>query len=50
MEANEANYVVMIAVFLIWSGIFFYIFALDKKVKRLERAFEADKSENKAGN
>lgn len=32
----NANFIVMIAVFIIWIGIFGYLFNLDKKVKKLE--------------
>jgi CcmD family protein len=32
----DANYIVMIAVFIIWTGIFLFVLSLDKKVKKLE--------------
>ena len=32
----NANLIVMIAVLIIWIGIFGYLFNLDKKVKKLE--------------
>lgn|GEM_PF-476223 len=31
----EANYVAMIVILLIWLGVFFYIFRLDRKVQKL---------------
>jgi CcmD family protein len=36
----DANYIVMIAVLIIWSGIFAYIFALDRKVTGWEKRRE----------
>ncbi len=33
----DANYIVMIVVLIIWTGIFVYLFSLDKKIDRLKR-------------
>ncbi len=33
----NANYIVLIAVLIIWVGIFLYLVSIDKKVKRMER-------------
>jgi CcmD family protein len=40
----DANYIVMIVVLVIWTGIFFYLFSLDKKVKKMKR--DNKRSEN----
>jgi CcmD family protein len=32
----DANYVVMTVTLIIWLGIFLYLLALDRKVRRLE--------------
>ncbi|MGH2575148.1 MAG: CcmD family protein [Ignavibacteria bacterium] len=34
---QHSYYVVLIIVLIIWVGFFFYLFTLDRKVKRLER-------------
>lgn len=36
----DANYVVMIAVLIIWTGIFLYLVTLDRKVTKLEKKDE----------
>lgn len=30
------NYIVMAVTLLVWVGLFFFLFSLDKKVKKLE--------------
>ena len=35
LEQNPM-YVVMIIVLMIWTGLFFYLFKIDKRVKELE--------------
>ena len=34
---NNSLYIVLIIVLMIWSGISFYLFSLDRKVGRLEK-------------
>lgn len=34
---NNSIYIVMLIVMIIWIGIFGYVWALDKKVKKLEQ-------------
>jgi len=36
----DSNYVVMIVTLIIWVGLFFYLFSLDRKVKKLEEKNE----------
>lgn len=33
---DNSRYLVMLIVLIIWIGIFFYLWKLDKKVKKLE--------------
>ncbi|MEO6694081.1 MAG: CcmD family protein [Ignavibacteria bacterium] len=39
---NNSMYIVMLIVFIIWIGIFGYIWTLDKKVKKLEQSKRSD--------
>jgi len=32
----DSNYVVLSVTLIIWVGLFFYLFSLDRKVKKLE--------------
>jgi CcmD family protein len=34
---NNSLYVVLAIVLMIWAGIVFFLFSIDKKVKRLEK-------------
>ena len=34
---NNAIYIVMIIVLIVWGGIFFYLFSLDKRIKIVEK-------------
>jgi CcmD family protein len=34
--SNNAIYIVMIIVLIVWAGIFFYLFSLDKRIKSVE--------------
>ena len=34
----DNNYIVMIVVLIIWTGIFMYLFSLDKKMDHLKRS------------
>ena len=35
--SNNAIYIVMIIVLIVWAGIFFYMFSLDKRIKSIEK-------------
>lgn len=37
---NNAIYIVLIIVMLTWSGIFTYLFTLDKRLKELKKEVE----------
>jgi len=34
---SNAIYIVMIIVLIVWAGIFFYMLALDKRIKNVEK-------------
>ena len=40
---NNAIYIVMIIVLMVWAGIFFYMLALDKRIKNVEKEKSADR-------
>ncbi|MDR3668093.1 MAG: CcmD family protein [Ignavibacteriaceae bacterium] len=40
---NNAIYIVMIIVLIVWTGIFFYLFNLDKRIKNVEKEFKNSK-------
>jgi CcmD family protein len=40
---NNAIYIVMIIVLIVWTGIFFYLFNLDKRIKNFEKEFKNNK-------
>jgi len=40
---DNAIYIVMIIVLIVWVGIFFYMFALDKRLKSIEKEITGDK-------
>ncbi|MGB5289372.1 MAG: CcmD family protein [Ignavibacteriaceae bacterium] len=40
---SNAIYIVMIIVLIVWVGIFFYMFALDKRLKSIEKEITGDK-------
>jgi CcmD family protein len=40
---NNAIYIVMIIVLIVWTGIFFYLFNLDKRMKIFEKEFKNNK-------
>ncbi len=42
---NNAIYIVMIIVLLVWAGIFFYLNNLDKRIKTVEKEINGDKNE-----
>lgn len=35
--SNNAIYIVMIIVLIVWAGIFFYLFSLDRRIKSVEK-------------
>jgi len=35
----------MIIVLIVWTGIFFYLFTLDKRIKNVEKELSGDKNE-----
>ncbi|MCU0332901.1 MAG: CcmD family protein [Ignavibacteriaceae bacterium] len=40
---SNAIYIVMIIVLIVWVGIFLYMFALDKRLKSIEKEISGDK-------
>ena len=42
---NNAIYIVMIIVLIVWVGIFFYLLNLDKRIKIIEKEIDGDKYE-----
>ena len=42
---NNAIYIVMIIVLIVWIGIFFYMMTLDKRLKSIEKEITGDKNE-----
>lgn len=41
---NNAIYIVMIIVLIVWTGIFFYLLNLDKRIKNIEKEFKNNKN------
>ena len=37
----DSNYVVLVVTLIVWVGLFFYLFSLDRKVKKLEEKNES---------
>jgi CcmD family protein len=33
----DANYIVMIIVLIVWTGLFIYLFMLDRRIRKLEK-------------
>jgi CcmD family protein len=44
LEKNSI-YIVMVIVLIVWTGIFFYLFNLDKRLKNVEKEFLGEKNE-----
>ncbi|MBT8380625.1 MAG: CcmD family protein [Ignavibacteria bacterium] len=42
---NNALYIVMIIVLIVWAGIFFYMLSLDKRIKNVEKELVGEKNE-----
>ena len=42
---NNAIYIVMIIVLIVWAGIFFFLNNLDKRIKIVEKEINGDKHE-----
>jgi len=42
---NNAIYIVMIIVLIVWIGIFLYMITLDKRLKSIEKEIIGDKDE-----
>jgi CcmD family protein len=42
---NNAIYIVMIIVLIVWAGIFFFLNNLDKRIKIVEKEIKGDKHE-----
>ncbi|MFZ2324645.1 MAG: CcmD family protein [Ignavibacteriaceae bacterium] len=43
--SQNAIYIVMIIVLIVWAGIFLYMLSLDKKIKKIEKEMLGDKNE-----
>jgi CcmD family protein len=43
--SQNAIYIVMIIVLIVWAGIFGYMFSLDKRIKKVETEMIGDKNE-----
>lgn len=42
---DNAIYIVMIIVLIVWTGIFFYLYAMDRRIKSIEKEIKGDKNE-----
>lgn len=42
---DNAIYIVMIIVLIVWSGIFFYLLALDRRIKSIQEEIKGYKDE-----
>ncbi|BDQ03306.1 MAG: CcmD family protein [Ignavibacterium sp.] len=43
--SKNAIYIVMIIVLIVWTGIFFYMLNLDKRIKNVEKEIKGEKHE-----
>jgi CcmD family protein len=44
LEKNSI-FIVMIIVLIVWTGVFFYLYSLDKRIKNVEKEINGDKNE-----
>ncbi len=42
---NNAIFIVMIIVLIVWAGIFFFLNTIDKRIKNVEKEIKGDKHE-----
>ncbi len=42
---NNAIYIVMIIVLIVWTGIFLYLYNLDKRIKSIEKEIDGEENE-----
>ncbi|MGA7721961.1 MAG: CcmD family protein [Ignavibacteriaceae bacterium] len=45
MLDKNAIYIVMIIVLIVWTGIFLYLYNLDKRIRNVEKEMNGDKYE-----
>ncbi|GBD89060.1 hypothetical protein BMS3Abin03_03006 [bacterium BMS3Abin03] len=45
--SENAIYIVMIIVLIVWTGIFLYLFALDKRLKSIEKEINNEEKNEK---
>ena len=43
--SDNAIYIVLIIVLIVWTGIFFFMLSLDKRIKFVEKELSEDKNE-----
>jgi len=43
--SENAIYIVLIIVLIVWTGIFFFMLSLDKRIKFVEKELTGDKNE-----
>ena len=43
--SDNAIYIVLIIVLIVWTGIFFFMLSLDKRIKFVEKELNEDKNE-----
>ena len=44
LEKNSI-FIVLIIVLIVWGGIFFYLYSLDKRIKNVEKDINGEKNE-----
>ncbi len=44
LEKNSI-FIVMIIVLIVWAGVFFYLYSLDKRIKNVEKEINGEKNE-----
>ncbi len=45
--SDNAIYIVMIIVLIVWTGVFFYLFSLDKRLKNIEKEIKDEVQDEK---